>query len=563
MNSIIKKYWLSICSFVLFSIFLSLVEICFAILIKQFIDAISNGDSKRFFWTVLAFLIFLIINYSASILAISVKARVIKKIHIESKLKIFNHILQMDIHSFRQTSSGEKFNIFDYNLEIFEQYYLENIFSASQAIVVLFFVSLYLLYINPLILIAVLVSSIIVPIISLIAGQKIDKLTEYNGILKSNYLYDLKEVFGGFLAIKSFGVEENFKNRFLKKLKAVEENNQELTIKNGVYGQILGISQYVTIIICFCVGGWLVISRQISLGALIAVTQISNMVVQPIQTIGGNFLEIKGSKAIRKELENYTTINPLNASLEYKEIKKISIENVNYKIQGKNILRNINLNLQQGKKYALVGSSGSGKTSILNIIGLLNDEFEGTLEVNDDKRIESRGRYLSQIGYVFQENYLFKGNLRDNLTLYKNYSEEEVKEAIKFAELDSKFTIESYISEEGNNLSGGEKQRIALARAYLSRPSLLLLDEFTSSLDVITTEKINRKITLLKNNIIVLITHKLDGQFLEQFDEIICMENGEIVEKDTFKQLILNKKNFWNLFIKNSSGDENERDIAF
>ncbi len=147
--------------------------------------------------------------------------------------------------------------------------------------------------------------------------------------------------------------------------------------------------------------------------------------------------------------------------------------------------------------------------------------------------------------------------------MYKNYSEEEVKEAIKFAELDSKFTIESYISEEGNNLSGGEKQRIALARAYLSRPSLLLLDEFTSSLDVITTEKINRKITSLKNNIIVLITHKLDGQFLEQFDEIICMENGEIVEKDTFKQLILNKKNFWNLFIKNSSGDENERDIAF
>ncbi len=218
------------------------------------------------------------------------------------------------------------------------------------------------------------------------------------------------------------------------------------------------------------------------------------------------------------------------------------------------ILNNINLTIEKGKSIAIVGPSGSGKTTITNLIARLYDVDLGSIEI-DGIDIRDLDLFLlrKNVGIVSQDSYLFNGTIKDNLLYAKDdASEQELIHACKQANIYDfiKNLPEGFNSEVGNRglkLSGGEKQRLSIARALLKNPNILILDEATSSLDSISESLIQDAIeNLIKSRTRIIIAHRLST--IMSVDEIVVLKDGSIVEKGTHNELLKNENIYFELY---------------
>lgn len=203
--------------------------------------------------------------------------------------------------------------------------------------------------------------------------------------------------------------------------------------------------------------------------------------------------------------------------------------------------------MEKGKRYAIVGPSGSGKTTLLNIIGQLYEISDGELLL-DQKNVTNGSELLDYIAYVHQEPFIFHDTLQNNLTLFQKYDQQVLKQAIEFSGLAPLLKSEGFhkiCAEDGTNLSGGEKQRISIARAYLRKAALILLDESASALDVEMGQAVEENLLKLKDQTLVFVTHKLKEKFLLQMDRSFFLEDGKITEEGTYQQLLSNQKRFY------------------
>ncbi|MFC0233910.1 ABC transporter ATP-binding protein [Vagococcus entomophilus] len=552
MNKIVGKEKKLIMIFLVLSFIASTIEISFAPIIQSFIDALTNRELNMVGLSVLLFFLFIFFNFLFHYLATIIEFKLLKRIHLISKNQIMTNFLRLNLSIFRETTIGEKINVFDYNLEIYEQYYLENIFLVIQNLFVVSISFAYLLYLSPMISLVLFVCALLSFIIPSIASKKIDSLTEKNSKLKSKYLDVLKEIFGGFEVIKSFKVEKNFNAKHLKALTNLEQNNQQLKIQNNQFNIVIGSTQYLILIVCFCVSGYLVIQGKLSLGEMIAISQITNMVIQPLQLLGGAIVEIAGSKTIRNDLEQYvgTQQNHNKAKkIISNEFNVLELEDVSYPVNGAyKVLKNINLLFEKGKKYAIVGYSGSGKTTLLNIIAQLIDDYTGNILYNGQKINVGQEINYNTV-FVHQDTFIFNENLKNNITLLQNYADSVVERAILFSELEEKNNCmgETIVNEKGVNLSGGERQRVAIARAVIRDAPIILMDEITSALDYKTGRQIIEKLLLNKEKTMIFVTHDLRKSFLNTMDQIICLKNGIIVEQGGYTELYQKQGFFYRL----------------
>ena len=240
------------------------------------------------------------------------------------------------------------------------------------------------------------------------------------------------------------------------------------------------------------------------------------------------------------------------------DIKSISIKNLNVSYNGdSNTLKNINLDITNSQKIAIVGASGAGKTTLINtLLGFI--DYTGNIRINNEYEISyiDEKSWLKNISWLGQNATLFKGTIRDNLLLADNNATDdkifETLERANVAEFIKSLPngLDTEIGEQNLGLSGGQAQRIALARAYIKQHQLLILDEPTASLDKESEDKI---ITSLKNSwsdkTVIMLTHKLS--FLDCVDNIIVLKNGEIIEQGTFTELSQNKDSEFYSFYKN------------
>ncbi|EPZ62228.1 ABC transporter family protein [[Clostridium] sordellii ATCC 9714] len=232
-------------------------------------------------------------------------------------------------------------------------------------------------------------------------------------------------------------------------------------------------------------------------------------------------------------------IGTINAS----DIKgNIQFKNVYFKYEnGKNVLNNVNLTIEHGTSNAIIGTTGSGKTTIINLINRLYEDYEGSILL-DNIEIKEYGKqsFLDAFSVVSQDIYLFKGTILENIRYSKlNASKEEIIEACKIANAHEfiknlKNKYDTYINEGGDNLSIGQKQLISIARAILKNPDILILDEATSSIDTNTERKVQDAIkNIMKNRTSIIIAHRLST--IKYCDNIIVLDKGKIIESGSLK----------------------------
>ena len=257
-----------------------------------------------------------------------------------------------------------------------------------------------------------------------------------------------------------------------------------------------------------------------------------------------NPLFTKISEIIKIENEN-------NQGELIENINEITISNLRFMYDDKEVLKGINYKFKKNKSYAIVGGSGSGKTTLVNLLLGKYNNYSGDIYYDNTELKEISLDALFEISSFVEQNvFVFDDSIINNITMYSNIEEELLKEAITksgLAKLIEEKGPDYRCGENGCNLSGGEKQRISIARALVKKAQLLLLDEATSALDNETSTSITNNLLEIENTTKIMITHRLEKEILSKFDEIIVMKNGNIVECGTYMELINNNGTFKSL----------------
>ncbi len=357
--------------------------------------------------------------------------------------------------------------------------------------------------------------------------------------------------------VKTTGCEKSILKKFSEKLDSFLvhfRKSEKLTLTNSV---VLEFLQLPVPFILLYVSIYIGILNENSIGEKITLYFIGSMIVGKCTTLFRNFTSFEMIKNILDRINDIYDSEPeeLNAeAAQMNSVESIEFKNVTFRYSenSKEVLKDVNFTLKAGEKAAFVGETGSGKSTILKLTSGLYVPNEGQVLVNgEDLKKTNILSYRKLFSFMPQNHQLLEGNIRENLVLDKEYSEEQIEQCLRSAELVRDINqlplgLNTKISGMSNNLSGGQKQRIVIARAMLNRGQILLSDEGTSSLDFLTERKVVDNLDELFDTQIV-VAHRLST--VRNADQIYCMEDGKIIERGTHDELIAKKGFYYKLYI--------------
>ncbi|MGT2637623.1 ABC transporter ATP-binding protein [Streptococcus ratti] len=541
---------------ILFCSITAIFNIASAFILKDFIDIALAGNIKR-----LNNLLLLAVAYIILFLFISYAATFFKNLYISKgdynlKSKLLNTILYKAINFFNSENTNRYIKLFSVDLEAVKVNVIENKIDFFKNVITLILGLLSMIFLNIYLFLGILVTTIVSVLIGTLFNKILPNI-ETHTIKSSNSLnVFISDLLKGFQIVKIFQIEKRTNKIFLQKLDAEEKL---LLRKNNIYNIVNVFSEASTNIMAFVlfyIGANQVISGNTSMGTVVAYIQLLNFVVVPIQKIPNSIMKYSSSKNIMEFILHLINEKPRReigeASISFSE--DIVLNNVSffYKDSSLPALDNINFTFKKGKKYAIVGHSGSGKSTLLNILQKHWETYWGNIYIDGvDLRVISSNLLYRNLSVMQQEVFIFDDTIMNNITLFSDFKDEDVKSVIKNSNLDEVIAnkgMDYLCGENGYNLSGGERQRIAIARSLLQKAPILLFDEATSSLDNETTANIEELILNMNEVTCLIISHKLHKNILCKFDQILVLKNGRLVESGTFDELMKNQSDFWALY---------------
>ena len=376
--------------------------------------------------------------------------------------------------------------------------------------------------------------------------KKSDRVQREQGI----FLSTLEETLGGLKVIKGFNAEEKFNNRFKDSTNRFYNFSNTLINRQNLASPTSEFLGIVTIAALLWYGGSMVlVEKTLSGGAFIGYMALAYQILTPAKAISKAGYKVKaGNAAADRVLEILNTDSPLenkpNAKIKESFNSEIKLDNVSFKYEEDLVLRNFDLTVAKGKSIALVGQSGSGKSTIANLVTRFYDVNEGNITI-DGENIKDLTKHSLRnlIGLVTQDSILFNDSIKNNVLLGKeNATDEEIIDALKIANAwefvkDLPNGIDSNIGDSGNKLSGGQKQRISIARAVLKNPPIMILDEATSALDTESERLVQEALeNMMRNRTSIVIAHRLST--IQNADQIVVMQKGQIAEQGTHQELM-------------------------
>jgi subfamily B ATP-binding cassette protein MsbA len=368
---------------------------------------------------------------------------------------------------------------------------------------------------------------------------------------ESGYFISLvEESLSGLKVVKSYNAENQFKKRFNDSIDKLLQLTNSIGNKNNLASPLSEFMGIVTIATLLWYGGNLVLVDKTLEGSLFLVYMLlSYNILTPAKNISKASYAVKNGLAAAErvfevlEIDNAIT-NHNDAIVKETFESKIEISNINFKYEDENVLKDFSLEVTKGQSVALVGQSGSGKSTIANLLTRFYDVNEGTIQIDgtDIKKLNIHS-LRGLIGLVTQDSILFNDTIKANIALGKeNATDEEIIEALKIAnafefvnELPN--GIHTNIGDSGNKLSGGQKQRLSIARAVLKNPPIMILDEATSALDTESEKFVQIALeNMMQNRTSIVIAHRLST--IQKANKIVVMHKGRIVEQGTHEELI-------------------------
>ncbi|WP_419211847.1 ABC transporter ATP-binding protein [Maribacter sp. X9] len=394
---------------------------------------------------------------------------------------------------------------------------------------------------------------IFIPIAGMIIsriGKSLKKKSDDVQREQGEFLSIIEETLGGLRVIKAFNSESRFYKTFTDSTRRffnysnILLNRQNLASPTGEFLGILVIG-----VLLWFGGKMVLVEETLDASSFIAYMGLAYNILTPAKAISkASYGVKKGNAAAERVLEVLETDNPISEiehPIEQKSFdKKIDLKNISFKYEDEYVLKNFNLSVKKGNTVALVGQSGSGKSTIANLVTRFYDVNEGEIRIDGNNIKDlSKKSLRSLLGLVTQDSILFNDSVKNNIGLGKeNATEAEIIEAAKIANahdfiLGLPNGYETNIGDSGNKLSGGQKQRLSIARAVLKNPPIMILDEATSALDTESERLVQDALEkMMRNRTSIVIAHRLST--IQNADTIVVLHKGEIVEQGTHVTLM-------------------------
>lgn len=485
-------------------------------------------------------------------------------------VKIFERFLKLKIKEIQNIKNGEIMSYFvkDAN-EIRSTVY--RIFSHGSRTVFTFAIATFQMaqgvniYLTLATLCPIIVSSFLV--------VKIKKYVEINFKKAQDKFTELSEYIqestDSIRTTKAYSCEGSQLKTFIKKNRQVKKCNNAVDVFSNLLETSIGICFGLCYAIAFIYGSHLVLEGTITVGELVAFNGYIALFINPVNWIPKLISRFKRAQISYQRLEKVFELEKEKITVEEKKIKEklegnIVIKNLSFNYPGmlEKTLENINIEIKKGETLGIIGTIGSGKTTLMNLLTRLYNVPKGKIIIDgrdiNDIDIET---LRENICYITQDNFLFSTTLMDNISLFKDdYEEEEIKESTKKAVIYDEISkmpkgLNTTIGERGSDLSGGQKQRIVISRAFLKQSSIAIFDDTFSALDNRTSQKLLENIEELTEDITcIIISNKISD--VKQSDKIIVLDNGSIVEQGSHDELIKQQGFYYEFFKQQSTKAE-------
>lgn len=468
----------------------------------------------------------------------------------------FKKLTEKSISSFGDQNTAVYISALSNDATSIESEYLTQQFTILQQAVAFAGSLLLMLLYSPLMTAIALLLTALPFAASMLTGNKLEGAERHVSEQSAGFVATLKDCLSGFSVVKSFKAEHEIFELFAQSNSALEGkkfDKQRIKILVGMIGSVTAIIAQLGV---FIIGAYLALSgKGITPGVVLAFVNLMNFVIQPIAQLPGMLAARKAAIGLVEKLAHTLEENGSNGGTEALGgvSSGICFDNVSFGYDKDSpVLYGISAEFAAGKAYAVVGGSGSGKSTLLGLLTAANTGYSGSIKFDGTELKDIRSESLYDIISVIQQNvFIFNSSIRDNVTMFRDFPKEEVDSAIRHAhlsELIEKRGADYLCGENGKGLSGGEKQRISIARSLLKKSSVLLADEITAALDAQTAHQVSSDILSLDGITRIVITHALDEALLRRYDGILVMKNGRIEERGTFDELMAKKGYFYALY---------------
>lgn len=544
------KYWIANIMIILGS---AISKVLPVILIGDMIEKglYQNDFSKipiLFIISITMFLAGRIITYCGIILVDTVR------FNLASKLKkvCYKKLNELDESFYKEKSIGELSTILTTDVHTIHHNVCFVVKQSMSMLASSILAISYCLYINPILTIIILIPT---PFIAIISNRYIKNSNELYQTERES-LSDLnsyiQENIEGNRLVKTFGMEENEIREFKEKNKCLKNRNIRIQKLNINYNTKVTFFTYMMELLLVLFGGIFVIKGYATMVDFVIINSFIGTMKRPFIEISVFMNEWQQFKVAVKRVRNLLNTKSRiedNGKLKLKGWKNIQFEHVSLEFDNKQIVKDINLKIEPNKTYAFIGEVGSGKSTIGKLILRLLENSEGKIKIDNNYVKDYTMETLRKsIGYVSQTPFLFSDTIRNNVSFgNEELSDEDIKRFLEISKADYVFNlrdgINTVIGENGVSLSGGEKQRLSLARAIAKEPSILILDDITSALDFETELEVTKNINNLEYKCTkIIIAQKILS--VKNADIIYVLKNGQIVEEGTHIEL-LNKNGIY------------------
>lgn len=519
-------------------------------IVQQIVDNnIINGQKDGMVMMAVLFMVVLLINVVMKYYFIYITAELGQSVIKDMRVKVFLHITNLRLRYFDKTPIGTSTTRTINDIEAINNVFAQGVITIVADFITLFAVVGIMFYSSWRLTLILFITMPFMILASYIFKEKVKISYQKVRTQIANMNAFLQERITGMKTVQIFNAEENQKDVFKKINHSYTSANLDSVFYYAVFFPVVELVSAVSLALMIWLGAKGFLQDHVSLGALVAFPLYLNLLFRPIRFMADKFntmqMGLVAAERVFKILDSQDFI-PDEGTISPKKLEgKIAFSNVYFSYDDKNdVLKDINFTLSPGQTLALVGSTGSGKSTIINILSRFYDIHSGTILIDDVDIKEYQLKALrNRIAIVLQDVFLFEGNVFENITLRdKNISFEKVKEAAimigahEFIErLPDGYNYK--VSERGSNLSVGQRQLISFVRALVFDPDILILDEATSSIDTETEAVIQYAIEkLIDHRTSIIIAHRLST--IKHAHNIIVLSNGKIMEQGTHDDLL-------------------------
>jgi len=547
----VRPYWFRALIAMFISIPIGSLDAVIALSLKPYMDGVMVGKSMQAsLYIPFAIVGFTLLQGLLNYLSTYTNAWVGGKVSNDIKLELYKKLLSYEPSFFDNNTSGMVVARFSSDADLSTSGLLNNLkmflsrfFSSISLIGVLIYNSWQLAIIAVFILLLTLlpltkIRKVLKEVLSQSVFIGADIITTYN------------ETFAGNKTIQAYNLHNIQLNKFNKTLSKIFRLNMKITKHCGWMSPIMHVIASIGIAVVVGYGSHLIITHQITSGNFVSFITALIMLYTPIKTLGSNYASVQSSllaiDRILEKLDHEPAVKDAENPVEISTIaRKISFENISFEYEkGRRVLENVSLDIEAGDTLALVGNSGGGKTTLVNLLPRFYDVIGGKITIDGvDIREIGLKSLREHIAVVFQDNFLFSGTIRDNIVLGNpDATDEEIDEALRNSFLDEFVAslekgLDTQIGERGILLSGGQKQRVAIARAFIKDAPVIILDEATSALDYKSEAIVQKAIDkLMENRTVIVIAHRLST--VQNATKIAVINSGSVVELGTHEELL-------------------------